>query len=181
MPSADNWCSWCQLVTCVPVDRWIAWIPFNCNNDVSLCLGANATQCDPAPCLQCPDLRILSTVSLLLVPVLLLVLLLCCLAGSCLQSALYFYTQPATVSFSLLLCRSLDLTLGHPFPRVASHHSKVQVSAKAKARVRSAPPTYAYSYVPRPYVPLLLLCHFFLSTFLLARRLRSGWWYNASR
>ena len=60
--SADSWCSWCKLVTCVPVDRWITWVPFNCNNDVSLCLGANATFCDPSPCLQCPDQRIFSTV-----------------------------------------------------------------------------------------------------------------------
>ena len=61
--TADSWCSWCQLVTCVPVNRWFTWMPFNCNNDVSLCLGANSTACDPPPCLQCPDLRILSTVS----------------------------------------------------------------------------------------------------------------------
>ncbi len=66
--SADSWCSWCQLVTCVPMDRWFTWMPFNCNNDVSLCLGANSTDCDPPPCLQCPDQRILSTVSLGLAP-----------------------------------------------------------------------------------------------------------------
>ena len=60
--TADAWCSWCRYVTCIPLDQVFDWIPFGCNNDLSQCVGANATACTPPPCLQCPDGSIRSTV-----------------------------------------------------------------------------------------------------------------------
>ena len=60
--TADAWCSWCRYVTCIPLDQVFDWIPFGCNNDLSQCVGANATACRPPPCLQCPDGSIRSTV-----------------------------------------------------------------------------------------------------------------------
>jgi hypothetical protein len=101
------------------MDRWFTWMPFNCNNDVSLCLGANSTDCDPPPCLQCPDQRILSTVSLeLLLPWVNLTLLT--------KRAMYFTPNHSPAYDTSILIRCTYC--------LPSYCSREQGSATAKAQ-----------------------------------------------
>eukprot|EP01052_Picozoa_sp_SAG31_P036081 SAG31_NODE_4449_length_3222_cov_1.382325_1_plen_212_part_00 len=35
--NSSNWCSWCNLITCLPLNRVFSWFPFTCNNNVENC------------------------------------------------------------------------------------------------------------------------------------------------
>jgi len=47
---ASQWCTFCQYITCLPLEEKFDWIPWTCNNDVALC------SIDvPSETVTCPD------------------------------------------------------------------------------------------------------------------------------